>query len=128
MRSHRFTREPRCLQSDCHQADTGCSLESLLSVQTLGSRINIEGSGAPGEIRTPDPLVRSQMLYPAELRARSVILSQNKRLPRVARFAEADPTAQSLHTDSKSQLTLCVIYVVGLYGFPQFSEYFIHER
>ena len=29
----------------------------------------IEKSGAPGEIRTPDPLVRSQMLYPAELRA-----------------------------------------------------------
>ena len=26
-------------------------------------------SGAPGEIRTPDPLVRSQMLYPIELRA-----------------------------------------------------------
>ena len=26
--------------------------------------------GAPGEIRTPDPLLRRQMLYPAELRAR----------------------------------------------------------
>ena len=26
--------------------------------------------GAPGEIRTPDPLVRSQILYPTELRAR----------------------------------------------------------
>ena len=26
-------------------------------------------SGAPGEIRTPDPLVRSQVLYPTELRA-----------------------------------------------------------
>ena len=26
--------------------------------------------GAPGEIRTPDPLVRSQVLYPTELRAR----------------------------------------------------------
>ena len=25
--------------------------------------------GAPGEIRTPDPLVRSQVLYPTELRA-----------------------------------------------------------
>ena len=25
--------------------------------------------GAPGEIRTPDPLVRSQILYPTELRA-----------------------------------------------------------
>ena len=27
-------------------------------------------SCAPGEIRTPDPLVRSQILYPTELRAR----------------------------------------------------------
>ena len=26
-------------------------------------------SGAPGKIRTPDLLIRSQMLYPAELRA-----------------------------------------------------------
>ncbi len=26
-------------------------------------------NGAPGEIRTPDRLVRSQVLYPAELRA-----------------------------------------------------------
>ncbi len=28
--------------------------------------------GAPGEIRTPDHLVRSQVLYPAELRARAI--------------------------------------------------------
>ena len=27
-------------------------------------------SGAPGEIRTPDPLLRRQTLYPTELRAR----------------------------------------------------------
>ena len=26
-------------------------------------------TGAPGAIRTPDPLVRSQVLYPTELRA-----------------------------------------------------------
>jgi hypothetical protein len=32
--------------------------------------ISIEESGAPGGIRTPDLLVRSQTLYPAELRAR----------------------------------------------------------
>ena len=31
----------------------------------------IEISSAPGEIRTPDPQVRSLMLYPTELRARS---------------------------------------------------------
>ena len=28
--------------------------------------------GAPGRIRTPDPLIRSQVLYPAELPVRSV--------------------------------------------------------
>ena len=32
-------------------------------------------NGAPGEIRTPDPLVRSQMLYPAELRAQHETIS-----------------------------------------------------
>ncbi len=34
----------------------------------------IENNGAPGEIRTPDPLVRSQVLYPAELRAHCLSL------------------------------------------------------
>ena len=29
--------------------------------------------GTPGKIRTPDPLIRSQMLYPAELRAHTMI-------------------------------------------------------
>jgi len=33
--------------------------------------------GAPREIRTPDQLVRSQLLYPAELWARSVEYSQD---------------------------------------------------
>ena len=37
-------------------------------------RVGPARSGAPGETRTPDPLVRSQMLYPAELRARAAIL------------------------------------------------------
>jgi hypothetical protein len=31
-----------------------------------------EKCGAPGEIRTPDLLLRRQSLYPAELRARTV--------------------------------------------------------
>jgi hypothetical protein len=35
---------------------------------------------APGEIRTPDPQVRSLMLYPTELRARKGILAENQRL------------------------------------------------
>jgi hypothetical protein len=35
----------------------------------------IEESGAPGESRTPDLLVRSQTLYPAELRAHVFIMN-----------------------------------------------------
>ncbi len=30
---------------------------------------SLDFGGTPGEIRTPDPLIRSQILYPAELRA-----------------------------------------------------------
>src|SRR6202795_4378570 len=33
----------------------------------------LEMFGAPGEIRTPDPQIRSLVLYPAELRARRVL-------------------------------------------------------
>ena len=47
-------------QSPCHRRATISS--SLLIRRQL--------IGAPGEIRTPDLLVRSQTLYPAELRAR----------------------------------------------------------
>jgi hypothetical protein len=33
-------------------------------------RLTVSEDGAPGEIRTPDPHIRSVMLYPAELQAR----------------------------------------------------------
>ena len=37
-------------------------------------------TGAPGEIRTPDLLVRSQTLYPTELRARcpTILLAERE--------------------------------------------------
>jgi hypothetical protein len=41
---------------------------SVVSVRDFELLIS-KRSGAPGEIRTPDPLLRRQMLYPAELRA-----------------------------------------------------------
>ena len=40
------------------------------------ARSNALRSGAPGEIRTPDPLLRRQTLYPTELRARGAELPQ----------------------------------------------------
>ena len=36
-------------------------------------------NGAPGEIRTPDLLIRSQSLYPAELRAHAIGCRPNHR-------------------------------------------------
>jgi hypothetical protein len=45
-------------------------LEIVASCKCLIQEIN----GAPGETRTPDPLVRSQMLYPTELRAHAYII------------------------------------------------------
>jgi hypothetical protein len=65
----------------CERAGLGFSLVGLLGLQKTEKIISENSvtpmgaerrSSAPGEIRTPDPLVRSQMLYPAELRARSV--------------------------------------------------------
>jgi hypothetical protein len=45
---------------------------SLVSLETVLKMIVFQTlAGALGEIRTPDPQIRSLMLYPAELRARS---------------------------------------------------------
>ena len=54
----------------CFPARLKCGPESQLnSVKRRSSRED----GAPGEIRTPDPQIRSLVLYPAELRARRVL-------------------------------------------------------
>src|SRR5258708_39663150 len=48
--------------------DTG--IRSAEQPSAEPSEANLERSGAPGRIRTSDPLVRSKMLYPANLRPR----------------------------------------------------------
>src|ERR1700733_5343012 len=48
---------------------TWFSLQTFVDRKHANPASDIAKGGAPGEIRTPDPLVRSQMLYPAELRA-----------------------------------------------------------
>jgi hypothetical protein len=51
---------------------SGDALRLGLSVFGLRAKISGEASyGAPGGARTPDLLIRSQSLYPAELRARA---------------------------------------------------------
>ena len=64
------TIEPRlgegAYQAQVIEAD---QLEDILDRERFSLPIVLRLSGAPGEIRTPDQLVRSQLLYPAELRA-----------------------------------------------------------
>ena len=52
------------------EAENGSEAESTESAS--GREIK-EKTGAPGEIRTPDPLLRRQLLYPPELQAREMI-------------------------------------------------------
>ncbi len=49
----------------------GCLLYDVIDVLKHGMCLKpLYFVGAPGGIRTPDPRIRSPMLYPAELRAR----------------------------------------------------------
>ncbi len=44
-----------------------------IAISLLGTPV-MRGFGAPGEIRTPDLVVRSHALYPTELRARRAVV------------------------------------------------------
>jgi len=50
--------------------DDGRHVTKQLLEGNVGGQV-IEKNGTPGVIRTPDPLLRRQVLYPAELRAHS---------------------------------------------------------
>ena len=63
---------------------------------------NTANDGAPGRIRTHDPLVRSQVLYPTELRALNIIISfrffnQRGRLYQIAAITEFEVIFFTLH-------------------------------
>ena len=61
----------------------GAALPKNTHKKTAGRGLLFRCNGAPGEIRTPDRLVRSQVLYPTELRApcdRSGIMRMSARV------------------------------------------------
>ncbi len=58
----------RCLGLK-HLQVQGAALPKNTHKKTAGRGLLFRCNGAPGEIRTPDRLVRSQVLYPTELRA-----------------------------------------------------------
>src|SRR4029079_3490054 len=70
------TNEPDCGGGEDLRQRVPQSPRNHLVAETSGTReprqdvVAVGEDGAPGEIRTPDHLVRSQVLYPAELRAR----------------------------------------------------------
>src|ERR1700722_7087308 len=54
-------------------------IDHVLNTEEIGASRKLLKSGAPGEIRTPDLLLRRQSLYPSELRARRSISLQGRR-------------------------------------------------
>src|SRR5579862_5421609 len=76
-------------------------------------------NGAPGEIRTPDPLLRRQMLYPAELRAHPWLLPDSTalgaliRVPTLRRFFEHLEQVHQIRSQ-RSQLLGIAIKFAGL--------------
>jgi hypothetical protein len=54
---------------DCLTTNRGYRTKIRILDAHFGEAELLPGDGAPGESRTPDLLVRSQTLYPAELRA-----------------------------------------------------------
>ncbi len=74
--------------------------------------------GAPEEIRTPDPLVRSQVLYPAELRAHfaTVLLLPN-------RLGGGEGGIRTLDTSLSSYAPLAGVCLRPLGHFSEGREY-----
>ena len=58
--------------------DTRFSIHFIIIDLELGyplvDRLSFIFRGAPGRIRTPDPLIRSQVLYPAELPVHDIFI------------------------------------------------------
>src|SRR5262245_6737094 len=69
------------------------------------------GDGAPGEIRTPDHLVGSQVLYPAELRARG---SNEGAHPTTTHFPVAKGDKPCPINDLAARLTLIECSAPGI--------------
>ena len=53
--------------------------QNFHQLRLTGSSYWFFGIGAPEEIRTPDPQIRSLVLYPAELRAHLPVIPQRQR-------------------------------------------------
>ena len=68
--------------------------------------------GALGEIRTPDPLVRSQMLYPAELRARDIYSTANCFGRGLRRMFSERPARRSFQSNWSFQMLLGARFAV----------------
>src|SRR5579862_6739558 len=70
--SQKMARPERWASAPSGPRPCGTALRASLSAAGITCLMRagvLAANGAPGEIRTPDPQVRSLMLYPTELRA-----------------------------------------------------------
>jgi hypothetical protein len=86
-----------------HDGQPAAGTEEEMTASKCNDR---EGeSGAPGGTRTPDPLLRRQMLYPAELRARSGSYSDSKAFAAIPKTKSSSFSRYCVTTVPQSSLT-----------------------
>jgi hypothetical protein len=101
-RAHASDQEARDHQAGRQQSSSMTSSSATTASCRAGghpgghhvSELDNEGSGALGEIRTPDPQIRSLMLYPAELRALTALRPASN-IQACCRFGRASPRADA---------------------------------
>src|ERR1700689_3756748 len=85
----------------------------------------MQGNGAPEEIRTPDPQIRSLVLYPAELRARLDRENATRGVTRGARHSYSlgfGLASRRGRDASGTKLPRTAIIVINLRPDPAFRE------
>jgi hypothetical protein len=70
--ARRFLQQHARIVGVVQHIDEADDVEALVGMRDRLAVEDVDGNmgGAPGRIRTPDPLIRSQVLYPAELPVR----------------------------------------------------------
>src|ERR1019366_7778007 len=81
-----------------------------------------EISGAPGEIRTPDPLLRRQMLYPAELRAHPWLLFDSTALAILIRVPTPPKFRTTLEQHKPERRIRCLLFPILPAAASRFSS------
>jgi hypothetical protein len=103
---------PRPVELFCSFVGSSNLPNRLSRMPIIGTLATIANIGAPGEIRTPDLLVRSQTLYPTELQARRKRMLCRGRFRRQSRIPRQQVLYKSVTCRNRAALPLASVPLV----------------